>query len=279
MRASNVTIVVMGTIAVGFALAVALRWRHLATIAARDAPKPSERTAIAADAVRTIGVISTAGLVAGLAGAGVIGRLVMRVIGATSGDAAQGRVTEAGEVVGRITNGGTQGFIVFVGLFGGIAAALAFLVVRRWLPRTAGPAGLVLGVLLLGTIGVTDPMSPDNVDFRILTPVWLAVVMVALTAFLTATMFTALAARLDALSLTSGRSRYVAYVGLLLAALPSPLLLGAAAYIGGRIAWPGLLARWIERPAVHRLATVSIVLLVVVTSLATLNAAVSILRQ
>lgn len=275
MRASNLVIVTMGVIAVAFAVFVTLRWRHFPTVAGRDTP--SDRMAVAADAFRTIAVISTAGLVAGLVGAGVIGRLVMRLIGATSGEA-QGRITEAGEVVGRITNEGTQGFIIFIGLFGGIVAAIVFLALRRWLPATAGPAGLVLGVVLLGTIGVTDPLSPGNVDFRILTPAWLAVVMVASTAFLTATMFTALAARLDALSLTNRPARFVAYIGLPFAALP-PVLVVAAVYIGGRVAFPGRLSHWVERPAVRRLATAAVVLLVVVTSVTTLNAAVAILGQ
>lgn len=43
----------------------------------------------------------------------------MRLLAATAGDAAQGRRTEAEEIVGRITTGGSIGFIVFTGLFFG----------------------------------------------------------------------------------------------------------------------------------------------------------------
>ena len=41
--------------------------------------------------------------------------------------------------------------------------------------------GLVGAVLLLGTVGVGDAMSPDNKDFAILRPTWLAVSLVAIT--------------------------------------------------------------------------------------------------
>ena len=49
----------------------------------------------------------------------------MRLLAATSGRAAQGRLTEAGERVGEITTDGTIGFLLFVGVGGGLATALA----------------------------------------------------------------------------------------------------------------------------------------------------------
>ncbi len=63
----------------------------------------------------TVAVVSGLGSGVLLAGAG--GRLAMRLLAATAGDAAQGRITEADQVVGKITVGGTIGFMVFTGLF------------------------------------------------------------------------------------------------------------------------------------------------------------------
>jgi hypothetical protein len=175
--------------------------------------------------------------------AGLGGRLVMRVLGVTSGDAAQGKLTEAEEVVGEITAGGTIGFVVFVGVFGGILAALGFVLVRRWLPTTAGPAGLVAGVLLLGTIGVGDAMSPDNVDFAILRPTWLAVSLIVVVALLFGVTFTGLAARLDAGMPTLGRrpSSMASHASLVFLSFP-PVVLGAVAYVAGRAVLHGRLA-------------------------------------
>ena len=61
-----------------------------------------------------IGMIG--GVVGGLLAAGAGGRLAMRLMAVTAGDGAQGRITEADEVVGEITVGGTVGFVVFGGL-------------------------------------------------------------------------------------------------------------------------------------------------------------------
>ena len=54
----------------------------------------------------------------------------MRVLAATSGDGAQGLLTDADEVVGEITLDGTIGFIVFVGIGAGAITAIMLLIVR-----------------------------------------------------------------------------------------------------------------------------------------------------
>ncbi|HZA81680.1 MAG TPA: hypothetical protein VFC13_09440, partial [Actinomycetes bacterium] len=76
----------------------------------------------------------SAGVGAGILAAGAGGRLVMRLLVVTAGPDAQGRITEADQVVGRIGLDGTLGFIVFTGLFFGAASGAAYLLVRRWLP-------------------------------------------------------------------------------------------------------------------------------------------------
>lgn len=114
------------------------------------------------------------GLVSGLLVAGAGGRLVMRLLAVTSPDAA-GLTTEADEVVGRISVGGTIAFIIFGGLFAGMLSAVLFLLIRRWLP-SGRLGGLAFGGLLLVLLGSRlDPLRADNVDFGLVGPAWLAV--------------------------------------------------------------------------------------------------------
>ena len=163
----------------------------------------------------------------------------MRLLAATSGSAAQGRLTEAGERVGEITTGGTIGFLVFVGLGGGLVTAVAYLVVRRWLPRTAGAAGPVVGLILVGSLGVLDPLSPDNVDFAILRPTWLAIAAVVATGLLFASTYTAVAARLDHLIVgPRRRCRWLPCAALPLALIP-PFALFSIVYVAGRLTAAG----------------------------------------
>jgi hypothetical protein len=122
----------------------------------------------------------------------------MRALAATSGSGAQGKLTEAGEVVGEITLGGSLGFLLFVGILLPLAAAFGFLVLRRLAPGPVWLTGLVFGTILLGTVGIDDPLARDNVDFVILRPLWLAVAAVIATALLFGVTFSAVAARLDA---------------------------------------------------------------------------------
>jgi hypothetical protein len=84
-------------------------------------------------------VAVTAGLAAGILAAGAGGRLV-----------------------GRITVDGTLGFVVFTGLFFGLASGLVVLLLHHWLP--AGWAGgLAYGVLLLVVAGTRlEPLRRDN---------------------------------------------------------------------------------------------------------------------
>lgn len=119
------------------------------------------------------------GLVAGVwAGAMVTGpamRLIMRLLAATAGDGAQGRLTEAQEIVGKIDLGGTLGLLAFGGVLPGLVSGFSYVLVRRWLP-TGRLGGIVFGLLHL-VIGATriDPLRPENVDFGVVGPGWLAV--------------------------------------------------------------------------------------------------------
>jgi hypothetical protein len=272
MRTANVVVSVLGIVGVVVAAQFAWRWRRSPLLAeGRPTVETSGRAAL--DGLRTLALATTAGIGAGVLVAGLGGRLVMRVLGATSGGAAQGKLTEADEVVGEITTGGTIGIVIFVGLFGGIITALAFVVVRRWLPTTAGPAGLVAGVLLLGTIGVGDAMSPDNVDFAILRPTWLAVTLIVAVALLFGVTFTALAARLDAGMPTLGHrpSSIAAHASLVLLVFP-PLVVGAAAYVAGRAALRGRLAPLLASPTIRRVGHIIVGVAVILAAINSLRA-------
>jgi hypothetical protein len=143
--------------------------------------------------LRRAGVALAAGLVAGLIGAGAGGRLVMRLLALTSPEA-EGGFTEAGEVVGEITVGGTLGFILFSGLPAGVLSGALYALL---LPR-GRVAGAALGALLLVLAGTRiDPLRPDSVDFALLDPAWLAVLAFAVVGIFHGMVLTAVAARMS----------------------------------------------------------------------------------
>ena len=119
--------------AVAAALVLAFRWRRC-----DFAPDPTAAgepgTTRLGDLARVLAVGSLSGLATGVLFIGPAGRLVMRLLAATSPDA-HGRITEADEVVGRITVGGTIGFVLFVGLPAGFAVGMVHPFVARAFPR------------------------------------------------------------------------------------------------------------------------------------------------
>lgn len=171
----------------------------------------------------TVAVVS--GLGAGVLIAGAGGRLAMRLLAATAGDAAQGAVTEADQVVGKISADGTIGFIVFTALFFGMGTAALYLLIRRWLPR-GRLGGLAFGALLLVVGGTrVDPLRRDNPDFDIVGPGWLSIAVFSAMALAHGMLVAALAGRYSrALPLlgTTVRSR-VAHLPLLLLAPMAPV--------------------------------------------------------
>ena len=236
MRAENLILSLLCAAGVAVATTIAWRGRNLPMVTDR-LTVPQSAVAAAQDAVRSVATVLAAGLVAGFLVVGLGGRLVMRILGATSGDRAQGRLTEADEVVGEITFGGSLGFVLFVGLLVPAGASLLYLAFRRFLPGPAWIGGLIFGLLLLATFGVDDPLSSDNVDFKILAPLPLAVTLVVVTALLFGVTFAALAARLDhrvALIGDPGWKNKIAYVSLI--ALVFPLfLMVAVVYVAVRV--------------------------------------------
>jgi hypothetical protein len=171
----------------------------------------------------------SAGVGAGILAAGAGGWLAMRLLAVTAGPTAQGRITEADQVVGRISLDGTLGFIVFTGLFFGAASGAAYLLLRRWLPggRTGGVA---FGALLLVLAGTRlEPLRPGNPDFDLVGPGWVSVAAFAALVLFHGMLLAALAGRLSrAVPLLALTPRaIIAHVPLLLLALGSVALVAA----------------------------------------------------
>ncbi len=247
MRTGNLLLVAICTTAVVAAVAITWRGRCLPVVAPRNTPTSASSAAF--DALRTLACMLTAGFIAGVLVVGFGGRLVMRVLAATSGSSAQGRTTDAGERVGEITLGGSLAFFIFGGIIIPLVSSLVFIPLRRILPRRAWIAGALFGLLLLATFGVSDPLSPDNVDFSILSPSWLAVTLVCLTALLYGATFGVLVARMDAtlvplnqLRSDAPRRRKVANVSLVWLLLLLPLAAASILYVAAPAILRGRLA-------------------------------------
>ena len=155
------------------------------------------------------------GVIAGILVIGAGGRLAMRLLAITAGDGAQGRITEADEIVGRISVDGTIGFILFNGIFGGIVFSGPYLILRRFLPP-GRLGGVAYGLGLLVVLGTTlDPLRRDNPDFDIVGPGWLAVVVFSALAIAFGVTLAAVMARLSRwLPLIAGERRVIVrYLG------------------------------------------------------------------
>jgi hypothetical protein len=200
-------------------------------------------------------VALTAGVTAGILTAGAGGRLVMRLLAVTAGPDAQGQITEANEIVGRISVGGTIGFFLFIGLPFGLAAAAAYLLLRRWLP-TGRVGGLTLGALLLIVVGPRiDPLRANNPDFSLVGPAWVAMVAFLALGLFHGMVVVALVGRYSqALPLVASRPRAIAaYVPLLLLiplflVIPAIIAAGLVAVVVSQIR--PIVAPWHDRRVV-----------------------------
>jgi hypothetical protein len=241
-------------------LAAVVRWGGLPVepppAPARPAGDPADPPPVSLVVRRYLwylAVAVAAGAAGGILAAGAGGRLVMRLLAVTAGAAAQGQITEAEEIVGRITVDGTIGFVVFTGLFFGLPSTVGYLLLRRWLP--AGRAGgLAYGVLLLVAAGTRlEPLRRGNPDFDLVGPGWLAVAAFAALVVFHGMLVAALAGRLSrAVPLLAARPRAIAvYVPLFLLALPGVpvalvlIVVGVVVVVVSRI--PSIVAAWHSR--------------------------------
>jgi hypothetical protein len=163
----------------------------------------------------------------------------MRLLAATSPDA-QGRVTEAEEVVGDISLNGTLGFYIFVGLPGGLLVGLLYAIAAAGLPRGVF-GGALFGLVLLVVFGSRiDPLRPENPDFDIVGPGWLAVVAFGVLAA-SAGAFAAAATGWLTARLPAPRLWWVIWLGpvglLLLLSLVDASPAGGVLLLGGILAY------------------------------------------
>lgn len=168
-------------------------------------------------------MLTTVGIASGVLVVGAGGRLVMRVLAVASPEAS-GRITEAQATVGEITLEGTLGYLLFGALPAALVSTALYLLVAHWIPRGA-LAGPVLAGVCLVIIGTTvDPLRSENIDFAILDPDWLALVLFALLAVLHGAFVAAVAGRLSrSLPPISQRNLPVTAVPFLLAVAYLPL--------------------------------------------------------
>lgn len=116
------------------------------------------------------GAAALAGLVSGLLIGGVGGRLAMFVLRLTSSDAVRGIESDDGFVIGQVTLDTV--FLLLATTAGGIVLAVAYLIVRRWLPGSRRP---LLVAVFFGITGGAAFIEPGGVDFTFLDPKPLAI--------------------------------------------------------------------------------------------------------
>lgn len=137
-------------------------------------PSAEHRGTLAAD-VREVAWLLLVGAAAGaLAGAivgGVGGRLAMLVLRLTSDPIVIGVTSDDGFEIGRFTFGDTLGLVAAMAALGTANGAL-YVVVRRGIPpRLRAP----LWSGFAATVGGSQFVHEDGVDFTLLGPTWLAV--------------------------------------------------------------------------------------------------------
>jgi hypothetical protein len=233
-------VIVVCVVLVLAGLAAVVRWGGLAVqpppapaLHTADPTEPPPVSLVVRRYLWYLTLAVTSGLVAGILAAGAGGRLVMRLLAVTAGPDAQGRITEAEQLVGRITVGGTLGFIVFTALFFGLASGMVYLLLHRWLP--AGWAGgLAYGALLLIVAATRlEPLRRGNPDFDLVGPGWVSVATFALLVVFHGILVAALVGRLSrAVPLVAAEPRAIAAHAPLLLLLPLAPVGVLAAIVG-----------------------------------------------
>jgi hypothetical protein len=161
------------------------------------------------------------GLIVGLVGIGIGGRIVMR-LAALLVPGSEGAFTENGNRIGSITLGGSLGLVI-LGLFLGAMVATIWVVISPWIPGVGLRRALLAMPIAVG-LGASGLIDGRNPDFFVLDHdrgvVGLLILLVAVIGFLFVLVDEALDRRLPP---ATGRA-LTAYTGLTLVGLPIALL-------------------------------------------------------
>ena len=225
---------------------------------------------------RAVGIACLAGVLAGIAVAGIGGRVLMRVSAVLAGPESIGMRTDNGNIVGAITVPGTIALVVFAGVANGLIGGLVYAALRPWLAALGRGAAVGFGVVLLAALGFVV-ITPDNPDFRRFGPAAVSIAMFALIYVLFGALVVWLHAALDRFTpgrRSGGRTGIggialaiaVALAGLLALFVLTALVITTALTLAGRAApgtgfglanslvtigliAAGLIARTLPRPA------------------------------
>ncbi len=202
---------------------------------------------------RNLGAGIAGGALAGLLAGGIGGRLAMFILRLTSAPELHGLLTDDGFTIGSFTS--ETAFLLAFTTFFGVAGGLLYLVVRPWFParRRAAAMGVSFGLVLGARV-----IRTDGIDFAVLDPLWLAIVLFLLVPALYGVVLSLAVERF--LRERSVVQRWplwvVAPLGLLLVPLLSIAEIGALLVVLFVVAWfvvhasPRLLTLWERSPVV-----------------------------
>jgi hypothetical protein len=193
-----VGIIAFCSVLLAIGLVLTIRWgSHSVTTPDTPEEKGASVSYLARRYIWSVSLLLWTGIGTGLLVTGPAARLAMRLLAVAAGSRAQGRLTEAEEVVGRISADGTIGIFVFVGVAAGLLSSLTYVLLRRWLP--AGRAGgLALGLILLIVMATRiEPLRPSNEDFDLVGPSWLSIAVYTTMALVQGMAVVAFAGRIS----------------------------------------------------------------------------------
>jgi len=124
------------------------------------------------DLLDRFGAAALAGMSAGFLVGGLGGRLAMFLLRLLSSDAVVGIQSDDDFTIGQVSSASIFLFLITTLL--GTVLAFAYLLVRRWLPDGHRP---LQSAIFFGVVGGAAVIKPDGVDFNLLDPLWLAVLL------------------------------------------------------------------------------------------------------
>jgi hypothetical protein len=150
-------------------------WPDAAAGAAASAPVGLRGWRSLEPVVRLLSATIIIGALSGAVIGGLGGRLAMRILLLTSDDSVQGLTSDDGFEIGRFSLSDTLGLVI-VTAFIGVIAALLYLVVRPFVARL-GNAAVPAMALLYGVVGGAMMVHRDGIDFHVLEPAALAIIL------------------------------------------------------------------------------------------------------